>query len=71
MFSSETEATWKALKKKKAAHTACPVCQETAYQTEWRPKAGLDPELRQYLCLAGHLSYRIPPFRPPSGGSSN
>jgi len=47
------------LKTERLPYKRCPTCGDRAYQTHWRPQNGLDPCLREYLCLWGHATYRV------------
>lgn len=37
----------------------CPDCLEDARLTGWRPSAGYDPHMRQYLCPKCHNEFYI------------
>ena len=47
------------MKEAQQTYTRCCVCESRAYQTYWRSEKGLDPSLREYLCLWGHTTYRV------------
>lgn len=49
--------------------TSCLFCYCRALETTWDPKGGYDPNMREYVCDLGHLTYVIMKPRPAKAPS--
>lgn len=51
------KTSYRVLRKQHQPYVYCSTCSQRAYETRWLPPHGYNPNLREYFCEWGHLTY--------------